>query len=458
MKIAKLYMDPQDKQRFEIQGKSSVKYHLKANHQVEAKRWFWALNNAIQWTRDEAKEEAKRQNRETEALRQAKTDKVDRLHAGEHDSHSVTSFRSSGKGLVPATSIGAHSNTSSRIAVGSVVDDEDGAHSGNEASVAGGEMSKAVSHMGATTIDGDVDDDDEYGDDASSREAQPASKDAFSITAQSAKIQLDLLEQVSMALQAERSRNPGMQLSDPMASQALSSYEAAIGNLKALLGDLLRISRDREAFWQYRLEREANVRRMWEDSMARVAKEQELLETRIGESEDKRKRTKRALKDALEGQLSTADSQALSFGDDRGPEKLKNAMEKAKAQTDAGAESGRTSIMPGPTRRKTVITDIADISDSDSDDDEEFFDAIGSGEVEVISEIPPSTPGLERAGSAPHVDSVREQKHAAIATSFKGYEDAPRQRLKMDADDRPKISLWVRVTTPSMSNSTTNPV
>ena len=57
MKIARLHMDAQDKLRFEIHGKSSVKYHLKANHQVEAKRWFWALNNAIQWTKDEAKDD-----------------------------------------------------------------------------------------------------------------------------------------------------------------------------------------------------------------------------------------------------------------------------------------------------------------------------------------------------------------------------------------------------------------
>jgi hypothetical protein len=88
MGIAKLYMDPQDKQRFEIQGKSSVKYHLKANHQVEAKRWFWALNNAIQWAKDEARDEEKRANQDQEALKQAK---IEQLQAG--DASSVTSSR-----------------------------------------------------------------------------------------------------------------------------------------------------------------------------------------------------------------------------------------------------------------------------------------------------------------------------------------------------------------------------
>lgn len=89
MRIAKLYMDPQDKQRFEIQGKSSVKYHLKANHQVEAKRWYWALNNAIQWAKDEAREEEKRATQDQEILKQAKIEQI----KGEGDSSSLGSSK-----------------------------------------------------------------------------------------------------------------------------------------------------------------------------------------------------------------------------------------------------------------------------------------------------------------------------------------------------------------------------
>lgn len=102
MKIAKLYMDPQDKQRFEIQGKSSVKYHLKANHQVEAKRWYWALNNAIQWSKDEAREEEKRFTRESEMLKQAKIDSVDKRPSRDADSLSLTSSKmTSSRNLAP---------------------------------------------------------------------------------------------------------------------------------------------------------------------------------------------------------------------------------------------------------------------------------------------------------------------------------------------------------------------
>jgi len=100
MRIAKLYMDPQDKQRFEIQGKSSVKYHLKANHQVEAKRWYWALNNAIQWAKDEAREEEKRATQDQENLKQAKMEQIRQ----ESDGLSITSSKmTSSRNLAPCT-------------------------------------------------------------------------------------------------------------------------------------------------------------------------------------------------------------------------------------------------------------------------------------------------------------------------------------------------------------------
>jgi hypothetical protein len=93
-------MDPQDKQRFEIQGKSSVKYHLKANHQVEAKRWYWALNNSIQWAKDEAREEEKRATQDHEALKQAKIEQL----TSTGDNSSVTSSRmASSRNLAPGT-------------------------------------------------------------------------------------------------------------------------------------------------------------------------------------------------------------------------------------------------------------------------------------------------------------------------------------------------------------------
>jgi hypothetical protein len=437
MRIAKLYMDPQDKQRFEIQGKSSVKYHLKANHQVEAKRWYWALNNAIQWAKDEAREEEKRATQDHEALKQAK---IEQLTSG-GDNSSVTSSRlASTKNLAPATSaLGVPlmpQDTSSRTAV-SVPEDAGSAY---EASVPGQDLSRVASHFGATTVADDMDDDEDYDDDDSGHEIKPQSKDAFNITAQSAKLQLDLLTSVSAALQQEKNRNPTLQISDPAMLQALASYDSAIGNLKGLIGDLLRISRDRDAYWQYRLDREANVRRMWEESMAKVAKEQEQLENRIGESEEKRRKTKRALREALEEFDHTGAGPGPATKDDE--DEFVEAAEDPKEHEHL---ERKPSYPNRSIKRKATIADIAaDMSDSGSEDDEEFFDAVGAGEVEVV-ELPQQSTN-EKASEPPpaYNEDIFDRKHSAIATSFAGYEDGPRKRLAMDADDRPKISLWVR--------------
>ena len=81
---------------------------------------------------------------------------------------------------------------------------------------------------------------------------------------------------------------------------------------------------------------------------------------------------------------------------------------------------------------------------------EPFFDAVGAGEVEVV-EMPGLSQSEDRKPSeAPPpggTGDIVELKQAEVATGFKGYEDGPRQKLAMDADDRPKISLWVNLTT-----------
>jgi hypothetical protein len=303
-----------------------------------------------------------------------------------------------------------------------MVDDE------AEPSLAGTDLARMVSEANTATIEGDVDDDEEYGDDASSHEAQPESKDALNITAQSVRLQLDFLGQVSGALQAERKTNPSLPISDPKLGSALSTYESAVGNLKDLVGKLLQISRDRDAYWQYRLDREANVRRMWEESMAKVALEHEELEQKIGESEDKRKRTKRALRDAL-GSLAVAESQPAT------PAKETPAF--------VEAEEHLNHTVASPRRRSTFV-DLSGVSEDESDADEEFFDAVGSGEVEVV-EMPPTSPGLKPVEMPKALEGLQDRKMTEISESFRGYEDPVRKRLKLDADNRPKIGLWVNI-------------
>jgi oxysterol-binding protein 1 len=420
MRIAKLHMSADEKTKFEIIGKSSVKYTLKANHEVEAKRWFWALNNSIQWTKDQAKEEEKQRARNAELLKQAKAEHTQA--SSEPQSESASLAENSKRNSFQLSRLHSGNRMSHKVSFAASTtgsnDDEDFVDAGTEAD-------RGERNGGSP---GEIDDDDDYGDGSSGQDAPVANKDAFNITAQSAKLQLDTMATVTAALLAETARNPSLALSDPKASQALTTYDAAIRSLTGLIGDLLRISRDRDAYWQYRLDRESEMRRMWEESMAQVAKEQEALEARVGESELKRKATKRILREALETGLVENTSQTPA-------EAPEDAAEEEVPVETVGPKSPALSL----SRRQTVMDKVAaEISDSDTDE-EEFFDAVDAGEVEV-SQMPPS----ELSASQEKQQLVISDAYD-ISNSFKGYEGGIRKRLKLDADDRPKISLWVCV-------------
>lgn len=449
MRIARLNMDSQDKTRFEIHGKSSVKYHLKANHVVEAKRWFWTLNNAIQWAKDEAKEEERRRTKDAEVLRQAKMEQIEG-RGPESSTDSQTPAKSDGKGLAPPSlSVPSSSGTklstyASRTTLESTTGDEETSmHGSFDQSATGNEVNKVVSHVtSAPDADGEEDD---YGDDRSSFDPPTADKDALNITAQSAKLQLDLLSNVTSSLQAEKSKNPTMSVSDPAFDEALAAYEAAVSSLKELVQNLLKISRDRDAYWQYRLNREEYLRQMWEESMAKVAREHEDLQSKMGESEDKRRRTKRALKEALETSASaswaaTNDPSHAQGPHDGADEARETGVTEAAEQRPPLYQEGSDRTLNG----KKPTPQISNLYESESDEEDEFFDAIDSGEIEAedLTKSEAIDTPEERKDESKELRAV---KHKEIAPSFKGYEEPIRQRLKMDYDNRPKISLWVSV-------------
>jgi hypothetical protein len=433
MRVANLHMSPDEKTKFEITGKSSVKYTLKANHEVEAKKWYWALNNSIQWTKDQAKEEERQRIRNAEMLRQAKAEHISRtgdtLGPETHsDVGSVSEKRNSSQ-LHRALS-----NAAGRSAAGSVQQQREapGASTGSleeddfvDATTDGG-----ASRGNGAMIPGDVDDDDDNDDlnDEMAPSRAAATKDALNITAQSAKLQLEFIAQVNTALMAEVTRNPSLAISDTKVTQALSTYDAATRTLKTLIGDLLKISKDRDNYWQYRLNQESQMRRMWEESMAKVAVEQEELQARMTETEKKRKATKRALREVME----TNSQQQASQGE--APQTLDQGaadLEEAVAITDAEAGAGAALEPPKILVKRPTIVDLSD-SGSESED-EEFFDAVDAGEVE-LAEMPPTTPEADSAQV--------EVTGPDISSAFRGYENGTRTRLKLDADNRPKVGLW----------------
>ncbi|KAJ9155473.1 Oxysterol binding protein 1 [Pleurostoma richardsiae] len=422
MRIARLHMSPDEKTKFEIIGKSSVKYTLKANHEVEAKRWFWALNNSIQWSKDQAKEEERQQARNAELLKQAKAEHIQGTSISESQSEN-NSIAEPKRGSVQLSRMHSSNKSQSKIlyagtsTVGSIEEDE------LVEGTVDGDVPRTSNGVAAMPDDVD-DEDDDYGDASSGRDVPTTAKDAFNITAQSAKLQLETMAQVNAALIAEATKTPALTLSDAKTSQALATYDAAIRSLTGLIGDLSRISRDRDAYWQYRLDREIDMRRMWEESMAQVAKEQEALQVRVGEAEEKKKHAKRILKEVVGSGMLQGRADASYFTE---------AAADHEVEEEEGPMGPKSPAAKSISRHETVLTEVANLSEDESEEEDEFFDAVDAGEIEA-EPLPPSE--LEEKKAVVQVTGID------ISTAFHGYENGIRTKLKIDADNRPRISLW----------------
>ncbi|KAF8541240.1 Oxysterol-binding protein-domain-containing protein [Trichophaea hybrida] len=430
MRIAKLHIDPADKQRFEIHGKGSVKYHLKANHIVEAKRWYWTLNNAIQQAKDEARLDERKKREESEVLDRLREQAQNEETTAESDT--VSDIK--GQGSISASeNIGF---SAKRASVRTVRTTYASAGDQSDASV-------YVPKSYSINTDGDLGDDeeDDIDDDASSHGPDmPPTSDALALAANSARLQLDLLGQVALALQFEHASNPDLKLSDASVVAAMESYESAAGSLKQLIGSLLSMSKERDTYWRYRMEKEVALRRLWEESMMKLAEEQEALEGEVMGERERRKKTKRALRRVLRkdsGKVSRPDVENAHDVEGEGVEHLEERLKEIELNQEGSA------------RRSLDIEEEL----SDSDDSDQFFDAIDAGELEVAKKMPtaglksPAIPvesdGVEDVGETTQLGvGLRQQKLIAVKTSFIGYEDPPRKRLAMDTDDRPKISLW----------------
>ncbi|ODQ52456.1 hypothetical protein SAICODRAFT_93301 [Saitoella complicata NRRL Y-17804] len=396
MKYASLNLDKQDKQRFEITGKGSVRYHLRANHPVEANRWAWALTAAIQHAKDSSR------------------------RAG------------GGAGDAPPSPLPG--------LIQSEINDASSGDLRRTASLTSMALSEADSLAGS----------------------EPESviepyKDTFGTTANYARAQLSVLGQVADSLMHERELRvqQGTQAPpSPQMSNALQSFRDALAGVQRTVEEVLNMSAERDQFWRYKLARENDIMRLWEENMRALAVEQEQLQEEFHNVNVERRKTKKALREA-HAQLSISSP---------------SAEETTFAESFGGVEitDRDQSVVQSMARIPTIPAD-------EDDDEDEFFDAIAGGEIQaeplppvvqqpVQQEVyrapstyqatqvaaPPQIQVSAIAAAAPVVPAVEKQVHApveedepdALTKSYHGYEEGTRQKLAMDDDNRPKISLW----------------
>jgi hypothetical protein len=357
MKYAKLKLDSSDKQKFEIVsgGKASVRYHLRANHPVEANRWIFALTQAIQ----------------------AATAENMSLTGDDGGSLHTTHSRT------PSIGIG-HRSTSSM------------------------DIRPKITNMTNSSA-ASFNTDDESGEDSFGEEPYKAD---FEVTAHSAKVQLEILEKILGSIPQSRIRSEGVQdvgsVEDP-----ITIVKKAATSLHGTLDELVRMSQTRDHYWRNRVEQEKELRRLWEENMETLAQEQEHMEEAMNNAIEQRRVTKRALR-----ALSIA-----AQSPDRGAEYIRRL---SISERDRPTTLKPEDIAPP----ETLVAAIS------SDEDEEFFDAVGS-ESSTLAEEPSV---LVRPPTATKEQVSKEHE---LQVSAHGYEGPIRTKFeKLDKDNRPKVSLW----------------
>ncbi|WVR07787.1 hypothetical protein IAU60_004830 [Kwoniella sp. DSM 27419] len=254
----------------------------------------------------------------------------------------------------------------------------------------------------------------------------------------------------------------------PSRQQAVKdALKQSLNTLSNLISLQNIMTQDREKHLLGRMQREVQARHMWEDNMLTVAQQQAEADRQLTEAardnEKKRKALKQA-KEVLAGLGGAVPSLPNSPGIAANQSSLDqgilaaagSADETASAPTAAGAP-----VPPGlqarpslPNIQQAHDAIVAAESDDDNDDDDEFFDAIEQNAIpnlklyDSIAHPDNHRPGTPTAIEKQNFD-LQVQKTALHGTikeylsrkSLEPYMHV-RNRLPIDDDKRPSVSLW----------------
>ncbi|KAH6904649.1 oxysterol-binding protein [Coprinopsis sp. MPI-PUGE-AT-0042] len=392
---------------------SAQKWYLKANHPVEASRWAQALNNSIEWARQhELNADGSRKSVESERSGSAP---------------SVSSL-SAVPSIMKRTFRSRHASVISRSTSQAEYSDG-GAYSGQEAPPR------------------DEEEEDEEDDSASSTSDQST------------------LEITSQLLAKYVDSNPR--------SEAPHALKQSLAMAQDMLNEYAKMAQERDEFWKRQMKKEKKRQHFWEESLATVVKEGETLERELRKRSQKRGSRTFGLNETLKS--PTARPTALSVLQPPQPADEPHAPLSSPDLPNAHTlpvilepESVTTPHFPGdiktPIRRDTKDTitphsppppipstlfepesstsssaissssatpPVAQV-DHDTDEEDEFFDAIETGAIPnlVVPEAlaSPALSQLETPGI------LGMEPYAGYATL--------REQLSLDADNRPSTSLW----------------
>lgn len=279
----------------------------------------------------------------------------------------------------------------------------------------------------------------------------------FDMGVNNIKAQLELTEQLVDSLYLGPS-SPGGSVAmqrTPSRQQAIKeALKSSLSTLSTLTSQQQAMTQDREKYLLGRIEREVEARKLWEENMLTVAKQQEEMDRQLNEASRQNERKKKALKQArgVLGELA-----AGSLPNTPGFEESFNAPDKALPVPPSASSTATGDSFNTARTRGASMSNIAEVNaalaeaDSDDEDEDEFFDAIETGII----------PNMKQYDSIAHPDNARPGTPVAVGNTEKKLEMPQnsegtikeylgrkslqpyygvRNKLPIDDDKRPSVS------------------
>lgn len=386
-----------DKLRFEIRstpGRGQQRWYIKGSHTIEVGRWIQAISRSIELARRDGSQNDS-SGGENQSLR----------------SYNASVFRPS----FSSRTVGK--DTSSSI------------HDTLDAS-GGSEEDEARDNLGSLNKD-DVHATAPGSSSESLTERRPPHDTNFELHGNSTSAQAELSSQLTNSFNLPNSTSKELQ-------EVYSAIVESVATTARMVNELVRMSAEREEWWRERLLQERQRGALWEESLQVVVKEGEALEQELkNRARTVNKRSSRIPLEAPKRSSSDLGRSTIRMHGDLQSGMMSPPLFKLDQPTpkpdeyfvEGKAEPGSLTHKEGDLREPRPSVTIQDTESLvDTDEEDEFFDAIDSNAL-------PNVVVPNALVKSPEID---------IETSTAQYEAYRflRDRLPIEKDTRPPTSLW----------------
>lgn len=401
MKQARLHVDSTEKLGFEVLSSTSVKFHLKANHPVETTRWVWALTNAIQYAKDEEKVKNlanSHQRYQSNGSNIIKTTSIDYNLSRNEGLTSPTISNSTAGSFALGHGISKSVSSSYPIPVASrpqsVLVGENGINN-SVAKLVQMNNSEIERRGNFDRDDDDDDDEDDESEEYANRDDPPFTSEINSAE-DSIGIGLKSIELVLASLSSSLSNNllPPEEL-----KKGLSSLEQAVELISTHVSEYTSHVAKREKFYQDKLERSNQLQELWASTIRDMEIEKEKMQSQLHAAIQKKRQANKVLREVAETSIAGSTRTSVVYPLTRGKSivigthNISRNQESSEPGQSASVDKNlldSSAALPIDINALEKGLKRVDIeSESESELEDEFFDALGSGEEEFVEEPQP---------------------------------------------------------------------